>query len=69
MHQYIKLILCLTAIIAHDLAHATKLSHKEYERFSGGALHADSNKLLHVRDEAGDPYLSVLNSLYSTLSY
>lgn len=66
MHQYIKLILCLTAIIAHDAAHATKLSHKEYERFSGGALHADSNELLQVRDEAGDPYLSVLTHCTQT---
>lgn len=67
MHQYIRLILCLTAIVAHDAAHATKLSHKEYERFSGGALHADSNELLHVKDEAGDPYLSVLTHCTQTL--
>ena len=60
MHQYIRLILCLTAIVTHDAAYATKSSHKEYERFSGGALHADSNELLHVRDEAGNPYLLVL---------
>ena len=60
MHQYIRLILCLIAIIVHNVAYATKLSHKEYERFSGGALQADSNDLLHVRDAGGNPYLSVL---------
>ena len=53
MYQYIRLVLWLTAIIAHNAAYATKLSHKEYERFPGAALPANSNKLLNVR-AAGD---------------
>lgn len=60
MHQYIRLMLCLIAIIVPNVASATKLSHKEYQRFSGGTLQADSNELLHVRDEGGNFYLSVL---------
>ena len=60
MHQYIRLILCLIAIIVHNVAYATKLSRKEYERFSGGTLQADSNELLLVRDGGGNFYLSVL---------
>lgn len=60
MHQFIKLVLCHAAIITQNAAYATKLSHKEYERFSGVALRADSNERLHVRGEGGNPYLSVL---------
>ena len=71
MHQYIRLILCLTALIAPNAAYAAKLSHKEYERFSVAALPAKSNKVLYVRDNAiGNNWLSVLTqSLWIVLEH
>ena len=55
MHQWIKLALLLVSVCAHNNVHATKLSHREYQRFTDGGPRGE-RKELEARD-LGSYYL------------